>query len=31
MTTPILELAGVSKTFGGIQALRQVGFALQEG
>ena len=31
MTTPILELAGVGKTFGGVQALRQVGFALSEG
>ena len=31
MTTPILELAGVGKTFGGVQALKQVGFALSEG
>jgi branched-chain amino acid transport system ATP-binding protein len=31
MSTPLLELEAVSKTFGGIQALRQVGFALQEG
>ena len=30
MTMPILELAGVGKTFGGVQALRQVGFALRE-
>ena len=31
MTTPVLELQGVSKAFGGIQALKQVSFALQEG
>ena len=31
MTMTILELAGVGKTFGGVQALRQVGFALREG
>jgi branched-chain amino acid transport system ATP-binding protein len=30
MTAPILELEGVSKAFGGIQALKQVSFALQE-
>ena len=31
MTTPVLELQGVSKAFGGIQALKQVSFAVQEG
>jgi branched-chain amino acid transport system ATP-binding protein len=31
MTTPILELDGVGKTFGGIQALKQVSCTLQEG
>jgi branched-chain amino acid transport system ATP-binding protein len=31
MNTPILELDGVGKTFGGIQALKQVSFTLQEG
>jgi len=31
MTMPILELQRVSKAFGGIQALKQVSFALQEG
>ena len=31
MSMPILELQRVSKAFGGIQALKQVGFALQEG
>jgi branched-chain amino acid transport system ATP-binding protein len=31
MSTPILELQAVSKTFGGIQALKQVSFALAEG
>jgi len=31
MSIPILELQAVSKAFGGIQALKQVGFALQEG
>ena len=31
MTDAILELAGVSKSFGGIQALRQVRFALKQG
>jgi branched-chain amino acid transport system ATP-binding protein len=31
MNTPILELDGVGKRFGGIQALKQVSFTLQEG
>jgi len=31
MSMPILELQRVSKAFGGIQALKQVSFALQEG
>jgi branched-chain amino acid transport system ATP-binding protein len=31
MNPPILELDGVGKTFGGIQALKQVSFTLQEG
>ncbi|TMJ27611.1 MAG: ATP-binding cassette domain-containing protein, partial [Alphaproteobacteria bacterium] len=31
MSPPLLELERVSKTFGGIEALRQVGFVLQEG
>jgi branched-chain amino acid transport system ATP-binding protein len=31
MSTPILALEGVSKSFGGIHALRQVSFALEEG
>src|SRR5262249_39175288 len=31
MTTPVLELQRVSKAFGGIQALKQVSFAVQEG
>jgi branched-chain amino acid transport system ATP-binding protein len=31
MSTPLLELERVSKTFGGIEALRQVCFVLQEG
>jgi branched-chain amino acid transport system ATP-binding protein len=31
MTTPILELDAVDKTFGGIQALKEVSFALEEG
>jgi branched-chain amino acid transport system ATP-binding protein len=30
MTAPILELQGVSKSFGGIQALKQVSFALPD-
>ena len=30
MSAPILELEGVSKTFGGIQALKQISFTLQE-
>jgi len=30
MNNPILQLEAVSKTFGGIQALKQVSFALQE-
>jgi branched-chain amino acid transport system ATP-binding protein len=31
MTTPILELDGVGKSFGGIQALKGVSFSLREG
>jgi len=31
MSTPILELDRVSKAFGGIHALRQISFALEEG
>jgi branched-chain amino acid transport system ATP-binding protein len=31
MNTPILELDAVDKTFGGIQALKEVSFALEEG
>ena len=29
--TPVLELTGISKSFGGVQALRDVDFALQAG
>ena len=31
MSTPILKLDRVSKAFGGIHALRQISFALEEG
>ncbi len=31
MSTPILALDGVSKTFGGVQALKQISFTLQQG
>ena len=30
-TPPLLEMIGVSKTFGGVHALRDVDFALMEG
>ena len=30
-TPPLLELAGVSKAFGGVEALREVDFALRRG